>query len=124
MSLMNDALRKKQSEKKHPSGADFLKTDSEPKTNSNFKMVGLVILGILICAVGGYFGYEYYSLSRPIAPRQPAPLVAATAPLPSHTEKPPEEKNSQAAEPLEPVETAAPIEQKSATPATEFRQKS
>ena len=68
MSLMNDALRKKRSEKKHPSGPDFLKTDPEPTSKSNVKIVGLAIIGIIICAIGGYYGYEIYTLSRPIAP--------------------------------------------------------
>lgn len=120
---MNDALRKKQSEKKHPSGADFLKTDTEPISKSNFKTVVLVITGILVCAVGGYFGYEYYSLSRPLAPRQPSPLVAATTPPPPQADATPEVKSYPEAEPLEPEKTAAPITQESATRASEVESK-
>ncbi len=123
MSLMNDALRKKRSEKKHPSGADFLKTDTEPKSKSNIKTYGLVVIGLLICTIGGFFGYEYYSLSRPIAPQQPSPSVAATTLPPSQTEQASEVKNIQETESLEPVAAAAPIEQKSVTPATDVETK-
>ena len=116
MSLMNDALRKQRSEKKHPSGADFLKPDPEPKSKSNIKMVGLIIIGLLICTIGGYFGYEYYSLSRPIAPPQPAPAAAITPP-PSQTEQIPEVKSKPEAELLESVTAVVPSEPVSPKPA-------
>jgi Tfp pilus assembly protein PilF len=123
MSLMNDALRKKRSEKKQPSGADFLKTDPEPKTKSNIKTYGLIIIGLLICTIGGYFGYEYYSLSRPIAPPQPAPLIAATTPPPSQTEQTSELKSNQETEPVEPDQAVAPALQNKETTITEVESK-
>jgi len=123
MSLMNDALRKKRSEKKHPSGADFLKTDAEPKSKPNLKVYGLVIIGLLICTIGGYFGYEYYSLSRPMAPQQATPLVAATTPSSPQTEQSPPLQSDQEAELIEPVQTTAPTAQKPETAASAMQTK-
>jgi len=123
MSLMNDALRKKRSEKKHPSATDFLKTDPESNSKSKIKMIGLVLIGLFICTIGGYFGYEYYSLSRPMTPHQPSPLVAATTPPPSQSEPAPEVGMNQAGDGHEPLKTDPPGEQNPDKPATEIAAK-
>ncbi len=115
--------KKKQSENKHPSGTDFLKPDPEPKSKSNIRMYGLVMMGILICAVGGYFGYEYYSLSRPMMPQQPASLVATTMPPSAQTEQTAAEKDNQENKPVVPVKTAAPAVLKSEAPVREAETK-
>ena len=76
MSLMNDALRKRKNEKKHPPGTEFLKDDSEKKSISKFKRYGIAAIVLLVFALAGYYFYEMISLSRPMAPVQQSPLLA------------------------------------------------
>ena len=111
MSLMNDALRKKRAENKHPSGADFLKTDPEPKSKKNYRFYSLVIIGMLICVLGGYFGYEYYSLSRPISPPQSSELIATSSPAAQAEPMATQESRPQPT----PVEPEAPVKQEAET---------
>jgi Flp pilus assembly protein TadD len=76
MSLMNDALRKKKNENKHPSGVDFLKEDPQPKTKNKIKTYGVATIVLLVCAMAGFYLYEMISLSQPMSPALQSPLVA------------------------------------------------
>jgi len=73
---MNDALRKRKNEKKHPPGTEFLKDDSEKKSISRVKRYGIAAIALLVFALAGYYFYEMISLSRPMAPAQQSPLLA------------------------------------------------
>jgi len=75
MSLMNDALRKKKTEKKHPSGTDFLKDDSGQKPKRKFKTYGIAAILLLVCIMAGFYLYEIISLSQPMAPGLPSPRL-------------------------------------------------
>ena len=76
MSLMNDALRKKKNEKKHPPGPEFLKNDSEKKSKNKVRLYGIAAIVLLVCATASYYLYEMMSLSRPMVPAQQSPLLA------------------------------------------------
>jgi len=76
MSLMNDALRKKKNEKKHPTGTAFLREDTEKKAKNRVRRYGIATVVLLVCAIAGYYFYEMMSLSRPMAPVQRSPLLA------------------------------------------------
>ncbi len=74
MSLMNDALRKKKGEEKHPSKADFFQGRSKRKMNRGFKIAGIALLAVLLIVAAGYYAWEYVSLSAPaIVPAGIAP---------------------------------------------------
>ena len=83
---MNDALRKKKNENKHPSGAEIFKDDSERKTKNRFRIFGGAAIILLVCAVAGFYIYEMISLSQPISPVLQSPLVAE--PRVSQAERP------------------------------------
>ncbi|MFC1877566.1 tetratricopeptide repeat protein [Thermodesulfobacteriota bacterium] len=76
MSLMNDALRKKKNESKHPSGTDFFKDDSERKTKNRVRIYGIAAIVLLVCAMAGFYLYEMISLSQPMSPALQSPLVS------------------------------------------------
>lgn len=76
MSLMNDALRKKKNENKHPSGTEFFKDDSERKAKSKVRTYGIAVIALLVCAMAGFYLYEMISLSKPMSPALQPPLMA------------------------------------------------
>ena len=76
MSLMNDALRKKKKEQKHPPGTELFKDDAEHKTKSKVKIYGIAVIVLLVCAMAGFYLYEMISLSKPMSPALQPPLVA------------------------------------------------
>jgi len=86
---MNDALRKKKTEKKHPSGTDFLKDDSAQKTNPKVKTYGIAAILLLVCIIAGFYLYEMMSLSGPMAPSLPSPRLAETPVTPPQISKSP-----------------------------------
>lgn len=76
MSLMNDALRKKKKEQKHPPGTELFKNDPERKTKNKVRIYGIAVIVLLICAMAGFYLYEMISLSKPMSPALQPPLVA------------------------------------------------
>lgn len=68
MSLMNDALRKKKSEEKHPSGTDFLQDDTDQSPQNKYRLYATIAVLLVVCIIGGYFFYEYLSLSNSMTP--------------------------------------------------------
>ena len=96
MSLMNDALRKKKSEKKTPSSADFLKDDADQRSKSKVTTYGIAVIALLVCAMGGFFLYEYLSLSRPMTPVQAPPVVARSETPPANDSTPPKHVSQEA----------------------------
>ena len=76
MSLMNDALRKKKNENKHPSGTVLFKEDPERKTKSKVRIYGIAAIVLLVCAMAGFYLYEMIFLSKPMSPALQSPLVA------------------------------------------------
>jgi Flp pilus assembly protein TadD len=86
---MNDALRKKKKEQKHPPGTELFKDDSERKTKSKVRIYGIAVIVLLVCAMAGFYLYEMISLSKPMSPALQPPLVAE-----SHV-TPPEEAVSE-----------------------------
>ncbi len=76
MSLMNDALRKKKNENKHPPGTELFKDDSERKTKSKVRIYGIAVIVLLVCAMAGFYLYEMASLSKPMSPALQPPMVA------------------------------------------------
>lgn len=62
MSLMNEALRKKKREKKHPPATDILQADSKSKPKNAVKLYGLLAIVILACTVAGFYAWEYFSV--------------------------------------------------------------
>ena len=75
MSLMNDALRKKKKEQKHPPGTEFFKDDSESQSKSKVKIYGIAVIVLLVCALAGFYLYEMISLSKPMTPALQSPPV-------------------------------------------------
>jgi Flp pilus assembly protein TadD len=139
MSLMNDALRKKKNENKHPSGTDIFKDDSERKTKHRFRIYGIAAIVLLVCAVAGFYLYEMISLSQPISPALQSPLASephvspaerpvssgrdSSVPAPSETALPAERLPEKQVIPskdsvMEPVSPALEPEVPKAVPAT------
>jgi Flp pilus assembly protein TadD len=102
MSLMNDALRKKKTEKKHPSGTDFLKDDSGKKTKRKVVSFGIAAIVLLACVMAGFYLYEMMSLSEPMAPGLPSPRLA------EKQVNPPQEPNTQVQDGNMPVSPESP----------------
>ncbi len=76
MSLMNDALRKKKKENKHPSGSELFKDDSERKSKRKIRIYGIAAIVLIVCGMAGFYFYEMISLSTPMSPALQSPLVA------------------------------------------------
>jgi len=76
MSLMNDALRKKKKESKHPSGSAIFEEPSGKKPKNRFRIYAIAALFLLACATGGYYFYEMMSLSQPMTPVLQSPMPA------------------------------------------------
>ena len=73
---MNDALRKKKNENKHPSGKDLFRDDSGKEPKSRLRIYGITTIVLLVCAMAGFYLYEMVSLSKPMSPALQSPLVA------------------------------------------------
>jgi len=73
---MNDALRKKKKEKKHPSESAIFKDASGKEPKNRVRIYAVAAIVLLACAIAGYYFYEMMSLSRPMSPALRSPLVA------------------------------------------------
>lgn len=82
MSIMNDALRKKSQEKKHPSGPEIFQKDFGQTPLNRVRTYGIGALVLLVCAAAGFYLYEMMSLSQPVAPVLPSPRRVEPHPNP------------------------------------------
>lgn len=76
MSLMNDALRKKKKENKHPSDSVIFEDPSGKKPKSKIRIYAIAAIVLLACAMAGYYFYEMMSLSQPMIPTLQSPMLA------------------------------------------------
>ena len=103
MSLMNDALRKKNKEKSHPSEASLFEDENRKSKAAKLKVFGLVVLLLAAGGLAGYFFYEYQSINQTLLTTADKLVTAPSTPKSSEKEAAPAETQA----PLDPSATLA-----------------
>jgi Flp pilus assembly protein TadD len=77
---MNEALRKKNKEKSHPSETSLFEPENRKSKAAKLRVYGLVVLFMVAGGLAGYFFYEYQSINQTMLTAADTPVRAPSSP--------------------------------------------